>query len=910
MALTAGTRLGPYQIADQLGAGGMGEVYRATDTRLDRTVAIKVLPEHLASDPQRRERFEREARAVSSLNHPHICTLHDIGEQNGTHYLVMELIEGQTLQQRLEKERLPVDQALEYAIQIADALDKAHRKGVVHRDLKPGNIMLTKSAGVKLLDFGLAKLKGDAGTVSPLSQMPTQDPSTPLTAEGTIIGTLQYMAPEQLEGKEADPRTDIFAFGAVVYEMVTGKKAFDGASPASLIGAILKDVPPLVSDFQPISPTTLDRTVKKCLAKDPDGRWQSTGDLLDELKWVTEGSASVSTSTVEVGSKNRGRIAWIAATAVLVVLVVVLGRWYLGQVLEEPRAVRFSIAAPEGAILRAPGLACQTCPAVSPDGGLVAFLAESEGRTLLWIRPLDSLTAQVLSGTEGASYPFWSPDSRSIGFFAQGKLNKIAVSGGPPQTLSDGAPFYGGTWNENDTIVFTNQNRLYRISSSGGPATPVTDLDAAREERLHAGPHFLPGGRHFLYFASSTNLENRGVYVASLDSQESRFLFRSTSRAEYARPGYLVFVRDGTLMAQAFDIEQMQLSGEPTPVAEQVVNSNAGVADFSTSENGILVYLGGFDTALEEFVWFDRSGRQLGRIGGPGAYESPTLSPDGKRLAFESVDPLTGNQDIWTMDLDRGVSPRFTFDAVREFRPIWSHDGTQIVFSSNRDGPNSLYRKTSFGSGNDELLLQADASLVAADARLSPIDSSGVFAMDWSSDGRFLAYQRGGAPRTDIWVLPLDRDSEPYVFLQTEFSELHARFSSDARWIAYASNESGPYEVYVQRFPATGDKWQISINGGMHPRWRGDGRELFYLTPDGSLMAVEVRTDGTFEAGVSAALFEPPIGTTDPLDSPYAVTTDGQRFLIVAPAEEDSPTSRETPSLTVVLNWTTELENQ
>ena len=355
MALTAGTRLGPYQIADQLGAGGMGEVYRATDTRLDRTVAIKVLPEHLASDPQRRERFEREARAVSSLNHPHICTLHDIGEQNGTHYLVMELIEGQTLQQRLEKERLPVDQALEYAIQIADALDKAHRKGVVHRDLKPGNIMLTKSAGVKLLDFGLAKLKGDAGTVSPLSQMPTQDPSTPLTAEGTIIGTLQYMAPEQLEGKEADPRTDIFAFGAVVYEMVTGKKAFDGASPASLIGAILKDVPPLVSDFQPISPTTLDRTVKKCLAKDPDGRWQSTGDLLNELKWVTEGSASVSTSTVEVGSKNRGRIAWIAATAVLVVLVVVLGRWYLGQVLEEPRAVRFSIAAPEGAILRAPG---------------------------------------------------------------------------------------------------------------------------------------------------------------------------------------------------------------------------------------------------------------------------------------------------------------------------------------------------------------------------------------------------------------------------------------------------------------------------------------------------------------------------------------------------------------------------
>ena len=902
MALTAGTRLGPYEIRDQIGAGGMGEVYRATDTRLDRTVAIKVLPEHFADRADLRERFEREAKAVSSLNHPHICTLHDVGEQHGIHYLVMEYVEGDTLQQRLEKGRLPLDQALEYAIQIADALDKAHRQGVVHRDLKPGNIMLTKS-GTKLLDFGLAKLKGDAGAVSPLSQMPTQDPSAPLTAEGTIIGTLQYMAPEQLEGKEADARTDIFPFGAVVYEMVTGKKAFEGASPASLIGAILKDVPPLVSDSQPISPITLDRTVKKCLAKDPDDRWQSAHDLLDELKWVTEGSAPVATGPVETGSKSRERIAWIAATAVLVVLVVVFGSWYLGQVPEEPRAVRFSIVAPEGAILRAPGLACQTCPAVSPDGRLVAFLAESEGRTLLWIRPLDSLTAQVLSGTEGASFPFWLPDSRSIGFFAQGKLNKIAISGRPPQTLSDGNPFYGGTWNGNDIIVFTNQNRLYRISSSGGPATPVTDLDASREERLHAGPHFLPGGRHFLYFVSSRNLENSGVYVASLDSQESRFLFRSNSRAEYAPPGYLLFVRGGTLMAQAFDVEQMQVSGEPTPVAEQMVNRNAGVADFSTSENGILVYLGGFDTALEEFVWFDRSGRQLGRIGGPGAYESPTLSPDGKRLAFESVDPLTGNLDIWTMDLDRGVTSRFTFDAGREFRPIWSHDGTQIVFSSNRDGRGSLYRKTSFGSGNDELLLQADASLVARDAVLG--------AMDWSSDDRFLAYQRGGGPnRADIWVLPLDRDSEPYVFLQTEFSEFHARFSPDARWIAYASNESGRYEVYVQPFPATGGKWQISINGGMHPRWRGDGRELFYLTLDGRLMAVEVRTDWTFEPGVSAALFEAPIGTTDTLQGAYAVTADGQRFLIVAPSDEDSPTSRETASLTVVLNWTSELENQ
>ena len=899
MSLAAGTRLGPYEIADQLGAGGMGEVYRATDTRLDRTVAIKVLPEHLADRADLLERFEREAKAVSSLNHPHICTLFDIGEQDGIHYLVMEYVDGETLQQRLEKGRLPLDQALEYAIQIADALDKAHRQGVVHRDLKPGNIMITKS-GTKLLDFGLAKLKGDAAEVSPLSQMPTQDVSAPLTAEGTILGTLQYMAPEQLEGKEADARSDIFAFGAVVYEMVTGKKAFEGASPASLIGAILKDVPHLVSDFQPISPSTLDRTVKKCLAKDPDGRWQSTGDLLDELQWVTEGSASVSTGTGEVGSKNRERIAWIAATTVLVVLVVVLGSWYLGHVPEEPGAVRFSIAAPEGAILRGPG-ACQTCPAVSPDGRLVAFLAESEGRALLWIRPLDSLTAEVLPGTEGASYPFWSPDSRSIGFFTQGKLNKIAIAGGPPQTLADANPFYGGTWNGNEIIVFTNQSRLYQISSSGGQATPVTDLDTSRGELLHVGPHFLPGGRHFLYHARSRDSENSGVYVASLDSQESRLLLRSEARAEYSPPGYLLFVRGGTLMAQAFDVEQMQLSGEPMLVAEQVYNFR-GVADFSTSENEILVYWSGFNTGLEEFVWFDRSGTQLARVGAPGAYANPELSPEGKRLAFESVDPLTGNQDIWTMDLDRGVPSRFTFDAARETRPIWSHDGTRIVFSSDRDGPLSLYWKTSFGSGNDELLLQADASGFRQDSVLS--------AMDWSSDGRFLAYQRGNVTnRADIWVLPLERDSEPYVFLQTEFNEFQARFSPDTRWIAYASNESGRDEVYVQPFPATGGKTQISINGGRHPRWRGDGSELFYLTLDGRLMAVEVRADRTFEPGVSVALFETPIGTTDTSNNAdYAVTTDGQRFLIVAASDEESPTEREMASLTVILNWTSLIE--
>ncbi len=526
MSLAEGTRLGPYEIADQLGAGGMGEVYRATDTRLDRTVAIKVLPEHLANDPQRRERFEREAKAVSSLNHPHICTLHDVGEQDGVHYLVMELVEGDTLQQRLEKGRLPLDQALEYAIQIADALDKAHRQGVVHRDLKPANIMIMKSAGVKLLDFGLAKLKGDAAQVSPLSQMPTQDPSAPLTAEGTIIGTLQYMAPEQLEGKDADARTDIFAFGAIAHEMVTGKKAFEGASQASLIAAILERDPQSMSESQSMTPRLLDRTIQRCLAKDADDRWQTASDLMRELKWVADEGTDFSAPSRVGNEANKTRSALALAT-VLLILTAASTALYFGFRADGREVLRFSLLLPERT---RPTLLAH--PAVSPDGRRVAYvLASAGGGQAIWIRDLNSLDALQLSGTEGAELPFWSPGGESIGFFADDRIKRVDLAGSVAQTVCTVTPDHtasGASWNRNGEILFADDGPLYLVPDTGGEPQPVTRVDASAGEALHWRPHFLPDGRHFIYHIQGSNPEDDGIHIGSLDSDETSLLMRPT----------------------------------------------------------------------------------------------------------------------------------------------------------------------------------------------------------------------------------------------------------------------------------------------------------------------------------------------------------------------------------------------
>ena len=619
MSLTSGTKLGPYEIQSPLGAGGMGEVYKARDTRLDRTVAIKVLREHVASDPDLKQRFEREARTVAALNHPHICTLHDIGQQDGTDFLVMEYLEGETLAQRLTKGTLPLEQALRYAIEIVDALDKAHRKGITHRDLKPGNIMVTK-AGTKLLDFGLAKLK-PAGAAPGVSALPTQ--SAGLTAEGSILGTLQYIAPEQLEGKDADARTDIFAFGATVYEMVTGRKAFEGKSQASLIGAILEREPTAISSLQPMSPPGLDRVVKKCLAKDPDGRWQTASDLHDELKWVAEGGSQAGLAVpAAVPTRVQSRLAWGVAAGTTVLLAMALAVLYLNRAPVQTTTVRFPVLT-EG------GVECGF--ALSPDGRQLAFADGGQ----LWIRPLDSLESRALPGTEEASFPFWSPDSRSLGFFTFTELRTIDPTGGPPQTVCAVPLGFGGTWNQDDVIVFGRRGGgLLRVPAAGGEPTPVTALDDTRQETAHWWPQFLPDGEHLLFLATG-EAEQDGIYVGSLESGVTPSLvLRTTLRARYAAPGYILFGRGESLMAQPFDVERLALTGDPVRVVDGVQSlPRVRWFGFSASHQGELAYVGGGEGAASQLRWLDRSGADLGTVGAPGEYRDPVLSPDETKVA-------------------------------------------------------------------------------------------------------------------------------------------------------------------------------------------------------------------------------------------------------------------------------------
>jgi eukaryotic-like serine/threonine-protein kinase len=887
MTLSSSTRLGPYEIRAPLGAGGMGEVYRARDTRLDRTVAIKVLPSHLSGNDEFRQRFEREARAVSSLNHPHICTLYDVGHQDGIDYLVMEFIEGESLADRLAKGALPAEQVLRYAIQIADALDKAHRASIVHRDLKPGNIMLTKS-GAKLLDFGLAKLQGSgSGLVSGLTSLPTERHS--LTGEGTILGTFQYMAPEQLEGKEADHRSDIFAFGAVVYEMATGKKAFTGKSQASLISAIMASEPPSISTTQPMSPPGLDRVVKTCLAKDPDDRWQTAHDVMLELKWIVEGGSQTGAPAAAPAlRKNRERLAWIAAAllglGLLVSLPFTLAHFGHGPV--DVRALRFDVPLPEKATLGS--------IALSPDGQRLAFVAaDSLGKGVLYLRPLDSLNTQPLPGTDGASHPFWSPDSRFIGFFAQGKLKKIEAAGGPPQALCNAPQGRGGTWNRDGVIVFAPNpvDGLYRVSAAGGEPSPLTTPDQSRQETSDRWPQFLPDGRSFLYFTLSGAPATQGIYAGSLDSKETKRLLGTDSSAVYASPGYLLFRREGTLMAQAFDPKKLNLTGEPFSIAEHV-GAGPYYTYLTISENGVLAYHSG-DPAKTQLVWFDRGGKQLGVIGSPGDYFDPALSPDGKRIAFDSIDPQTSNRDLWVLELTRGTTSRLTVDPAGDWFPVWSPDSSRIVFSSGRGGIYDLYQKAASGAGSDGLLLKS---------------SNSKFPIDWSMDGRFILYDSYDAKsKADIWVLPLEGDRQPFPFLQTEFNEQQARFSPNGKWVAYTSDESGTTQVYVQSFPISGSKWQVSTGGGDQPRWWRDGQELFYLAADGKLMTVAVKAETVFEAGITKPLFEmhSPTVAGIPFQNSYAVTADGQRFLVRSAMEQTTSTA-----ITVLVNWTAELKRQ
>jgi Tol biopolymer transport system component len=895
--LNAGTRLGPYEITMAIGAGGMGEVYRARDTRLDRVVAIKVLSAHLADHHELRERFEREARTIASLNHPHICTLHDIGRQDGIDFLVMEYLDGETLAQRLLKGPLPLDQVLRYSIEIADSLNKAHRKGVTHRDLKPGNIMIEKS-GIKLLDFGLAKLKQEAAPAIAFSVIPTM--GDPPTAQGTLLGTPQYMAPEQVEGRNdaIDARTDIFAFGAVVYEMATGKKAFEGKSQASIMAAILEREPPPMSALQPMTPRALDRVVRKCLAKEPEERWQAASDVCDELKWIAEGGSQVGVQAPALPQRNMRRwIGWASVAAAAVLLAVIAAVPYFRRAPADVAAVRFSVSPPEKGIFST----AAAFLTVSPDGRKLVFIAAvPPGRAQLWIRPLDSPTAQPLPGTEQPYQPFWSPDSRYVGFFAEAKLKKIGVSGGPAQTVADSmfsaAATFGGTWSPDGVILFAatgagtagaiTGGAIYRVSAAGGTPTRVTAPDPTRQERAHGWPFFLPDGRHFLYFAAGTTSEGNAIKVGSLDSPERTLLLNATSNPVYAPPGYLLFDRQGTVMAQPFDAGRIRLTGEAVPIAEGVQYSpNNGKTAFDASENGVLAYRGGAASTPLKLVWVDRKGAEQPVPAAPHEYYAPRISPDGQRVAI-AVGVIPDTQ-IWLYDLGRETLTRLTFEGAANIGPLWTPDGKRIAYKGTA---NRLFWQPADGSGSAEPMTSSE---------LSQNNVPG----SWTPDGQSLAFTQDAATRK-IWILPL-KDGKPQPFGQGTSYETAPRFSPDGRWIAYDSRESGRDEIYVRPYPGPGGKWQISTEGGTEVVWNRNGREIFYRNGN-KMIAVDITSEPTFSAGKPRQLFEGSYIPT-PLSFPdYDVSPDGQRFLMLKAAEQTAAPAQ----INVVLNWFEDLKRR
>jgi Tol biopolymer transport system component len=877
MSLAAGTRLGPYEIVSPLGAGGMGEVYRAADTRLQRVVAIKILPAQVSRDPTRRERFDREARAVSSLNHPHICSLYDVGHQDGLDYLVMECCDGETLANRLARRPLPLVQVLRVGIEIAEALAAAHRSGIIHRDLKPSNVMLT-STGAKLLDFGVAKWSGPNQAFYESSTLTGRND---LTAEGALVGTLNYMAPEQLEGRPVDARADTFAFGAVLYEMASGRPAFVGTSRASVIAAILEREPAPLRAVQPLTPPALERVAQKCLAKDPAARWQTADDLADELRWIAESDPQIAASG-GANAAHGNRISWILTGAfALVALTSAIGfiKTRPDRPLEQPRTLRFEISAP-------PENTLQRQMTVSPDGRHVAFVASArDGVGLLWVRPLDSLVARALPGTGGAGQPFWSPDGQTLAFFVDAKLKKIAISGGLPETIWDpgvGGPVspqtQGGSWGHNNVILAAVRGTgLFRLPAAGGKAVQVTSVDPSRSETAHGWPQILPDGHHFLYRVLSARREYTGIYLGSMDSGDRRRLLNADSNPVYVEPGYLLFHREGTLLAQTFDERRLELIGQPVPVAEDLIFSIInGRAVFAASDTGVLAFRKADSTRL---IWFDRQGHRLGSIGPPGHYSDLSLSRDQKRLAVARSDPGTGEQ-IWVMDVDTGSFSQLTFDPSSQTQPIWSPDGRRIVFSSYRDGVLDLYVKPAVGVGSEGALLK------------SPYHKG---ALDWSRDGRYILFWENVLPNRDpeLSLLSLT-DSQGLVRLGETTNIAH--YSPNGQWIAY---ETGG-DVYVRASPPGTDKWRISVSGGTEPRWRADGKELFYLTPDQTLMAVRVKTERGFVADRPSPLFRVEADQYQislAKSNKYLPSVDGQRFLLNIPEGGSS-----TP-ITVVINW-------
>jgi Tol biopolymer transport system component len=868
----------------------MGEIYSATDTRLGREVAVKILPAAWAGDPQRRARFEREARAIAALNHPNICTIHDVGHDQGIDFLIMELVEGESLARRLARGPLPLDQALARAIEVADALDKAHRQGIIHRDLKPGNVMLTKTGSgtsrvghVKLLDFGLARIVTSAVGASAAPPTDIQ----PMTDAGAVLGTLQYMAPEQIEGRPADARTDIFAFGALLYEMLTGRRAFEGSSSPALMAAIMRDEAPSLESVKPPLPSALDRLVRTCLAKDPEDRFASMHDVLLELRWIVpDGRAPVPSTGTLRNARRPGWLTWALgiafAIALLAFLAIYLSRH---QALTPASSISFSVYPPEGT--RFPRGTAEM--AVSPDGSRLVFVALSvDGTRHLWIRRFDSVDARAVEDTEDAEYPFWSGDGRSIGFFARGRLKRTAEAGGSPQVLCEvQGTTGGGTWNRDGAILFSGRNGpIQRVADTGGVATAVTTLDGSRKETAHVWPVFLPDGRRFLYLGRSDNPEQMGIYQGSLDSQQTHRLLAADSNVGPAGT-YLLSLSKGSLIAYVYDSDHGRVVGEPIKVAEQIALDSPlrSGSPFSVNANGVLAYRS--SSPDSRLIWFDRTGKEVGSFSARADYHNPSLSPDEKRLAIEKTDPATARHTIWILELSRGIISRLVFDAAGAHQPVWSPDGRRVVFSSTRLGGLDLYWIRADGAGGDELL------------RSSPERIEHVVT-DWSLDGRFLLYQpRSGARHSNLWLLPISPPGNARPFFEAASNEHQGQFAPNVRWIAYVSDESGAQEVYVRPFPGADRKWRVSTHGGTQPRWRRDGKELFYLAPDGKLMAADVKIDGSaFDTGTPRALFDSGLRASFLERDQYVVTQDGRRFLVNLSAEDEN-----SAPITVVWNW-------
>jgi serine/threonine protein kinase/Tol biopolymer transport system component len=865
MPLKSGTKLGPYEIQSLLGSGGMGEVYRARDTRLDRTVAVKILHKWLAETPEVRQRFEREARAVSSLNHPHICALYDVGNQDGIEYLVMEYLEGESLAARIEKGPLPTMDLLRYASQIADALDKAHLQGIVHRDLKPANVMLTKT-GAKLQDFGLAKggeiLQGDLGSSPTVSQA--------LTAQGTIVGTLQYMSPEQYEGKDATARSDIFSFGATLYEMATGKKAFDAKSSAGLIASILKEEPRPMRELQPLTPLLLEHIVKTCLAKDPDERPQSAHDLKLQLDWIRESSGISDVAKLGVAKpSSRRKAAGIMVAAAVLALAGAAVFVFLSRSQQPPaERLEFQIPIQEEA----------SHLALSPDGQMLAFVSpnEASGANMLTVQRVGSFVTSVLPGTEGASYPFWSPDDTYVAFFADGKLKKIAAAGGVSQVLAPATSGRGGSWGRRGLIVYSPQagGWLWRINADGSNAAPLTDkiFDRAKED-THRWPIFLLDGDHFLFLAGSftkaSDDRNSGIYLSSLSGNEKKLLLLAHSNPGYANGNLFYVDEKRSLRAIPIDTARGTTQGEPQVVADQVGFQPAVYwGAFSVAENETIVYNPTVGASLSVLTWYDRAGKEQGRVGDVGVLANPALSPDNSRVAVDIADERANNVNIWLSDLKHSTSSRYTFGPAEDVAGIWSHDGALVAYRSILTPSIHIFSKQALG-------LQPGKSLFE-------VTLDDIVPNSWSiGDKEILCTFQPSTGGSDLVLLPASGGkTRPFLAIKADVT--NGQISPDGKWVAYASNESGDWEIYVTTFPAASGKWQVSRGGGTEPRWRGDGKEIFYIGPKTTLTAVSVNSEGTFSTGNPTPLFHSQlraqVSSTDLFN--YDVSKDGQRFLV------------------------------